>query len=145
MEKSYPALLEPASAWGAGTAGTARTPEQQSQLPSAGFPLGTDFPLCFTHTTSFQQAGGYFPPRSKWASQRSNDKSNWRTVSVAELCKMKDLQTLRRVWSNTCSVSRQGRARVTALSTSVFDPWNTGALGEATVVHVDAAHGGAGW
>lgn len=40
------------------------------------------------------------------ASQRPNDKSNWRTGSVTELCKMKALQTLPRVWSNTCSVSR---------------------------------------
>lgn len=44
--------------------------------------------------------------------QRPNDKSNQRTGSVTELCKMKALQILARVWSNTCSVSRLSWDRV---------------------------------
>lgn len=73
----------------------------------------------------FKQAGGYLSPHSKWAPQRPNDKRNWRTGSVTELCKMKDLQILPRVWSNTCSVSRLSWDRVTALISAGFGPCNT--------------------
>lgn len=78
--------------------------------PAPVFPVSMDLKVHFVHATSFQQAGGYFPPRSKWASQRLNNKSNQRIVSVTEICKMKDVKILSRVWSNTCSVSRLGWA-----------------------------------